>query len=76
MSAITTGDLAPLDLGWVRSPIYRLNKDRQVEIYSVPGPSGYQSTQVVPASGQLSLVIGGIQLGTISAADLLPRLRT
>jgi Uma2 family endonuclease len=50
-------------------------KDRQVEIYSDPGPSGYQSTQVVKADGQLDLEISGIQLGTISVADLLPRRR-
>lgn len=50
-------------------------KNRQVEIYGNPGPSGYLSTQIVKADGQLELVIDGTLLGSISVADVLPRRR-
>jgi Uma2 family endonuclease len=51
-------------------------KNRQVEIHGEPGPSGYQTIQIVKADGQLELVIGGIHLGSICVGDLLPRRRS
>ena len=47
--------------------------DGQVEVYSKPGPSGYQSHEVLAPGHVLSVVIDGVDLGEIAVADILPR---
>ena len=47
--------------------------DGQVEVYSNPGPSGYQSHEVLAPGHMLSLVIDGVEVGEIAVADILPR---
>ena len=47
--------------------------DGQVEVYSRPGPSGYQSHEVLAPGHVLSVVIDGVDLGEIAVADILPR---
>ncbi len=47
--------------------------DHQVEVYSDPGPGGYQSSQVMKPGQDIPVVIDGAELGRIAATDLLPR---
>lgn len=46
--------------------------DGQVEVYSDPGPGGYQSHEVLSCGHVLSVVIDGVEVGQISVADILP----
>jgi Uma2 family endonuclease len=46
--------------------------DGQVEVYSNPGPSGYQSHEVLAPGHVLSVVIDGVVIGEIPVADILP----
>jgi Uma2 family endonuclease len=46
--------------------------DRQVEVYTNPGPSGHQSRQDYHASDSIPITIGGNQLHPIDANDILP----
>ena len=46
--------------------------DGQVEVYSNPGPSGYQSHEVLAPGHVLSVVIDGVEVGEIPVADILP----
>jgi Uma2 family endonuclease len=46
--------------------------DHQVEVYSDPGPAGYQSSQLVRPGQDIPVVIDGTEAGRISASDLLP----
>ena len=57
-----------------RGPPYWLINvdDGQVEVYSNPGPSGYQSHEVLAPGHMLSLVIDGVEVGEIAVADILP----
>jgi len=47
--------------------------DGQVEVYSDPGPAGYQSSQVMRPGQDIPVVVDGIEVGRIAATDLLPR---
>ena len=47
--------------------------DGQVEVYSDPGPAGYQSSQVMKPGQDIPVVVDGIEVGRIAATDLLPR---
>jgi len=55
-------------------PVYWLVNvdDGQVEVYSNPGPSGYQSHEVLAPGHVLSVVIDGAEVGEIAVADILP----
>ncbi len=55
-------------------PIYWIINliDRQVEVYSNPGPSGYQSLDVLVPPHVLNVVIDGAEVGEIAVADILP----
>ena len=55
-------------------PVYWLVNvdDGQVEVYSNPGPSGYQSHEVLAPGHVLSVVIDGVVIGAIAVADILP----
>jgi Uma2 family endonuclease len=47
-------------------------EDGQIEVYSKPGPSGYQSHEVLAPGHMLSVVIDGVVIGEIPVADILP----
>jgi Uma2 family endonuclease len=46
--------------------------DGQVEVYSNPGPNGYQSHEVLAPGHVLSVVVDGVKVGEIAVADILP----
>ncbi len=46
--------------------------DSQVEVYSRPGPSGYEQLKVLAPGHVLSVVIDGVEVGQIPVADILP----
>ena len=46
--------------------------DRQVEVYTGPGPAGYQSRQVYPAGDNVPVVIDGQPRAPIAVNDILP----
>jgi Uma2 family endonuclease len=48
--------------------------DRQVEVYTEPGPSGYRSSVIFRPGQFVPLVIDGIEAGRILVDDMLPRL--
>jgi hypothetical protein len=50
--------------------------DRQVEVYTDPGPAGYLSTEVFPEGQSVPVVIDGQALGLIAVSDILPSERT
>jgi Uma2 family endonuclease len=55
-------------------PVYWLINvdDGQVEVYSDPGPNGYQSHEVLAPGHVLSVVIDGVEVGEIPVSDILP----
>ncbi len=55
-------------------PVYWLINliDRQVEVYSNPGPSGYQSLEVFVPPHVLTMTIDGVEVGEIPVAEILP----
>jgi Uma2 family endonuclease len=46
--------------------------DGQVEVYSRPGPAGYESLEVLAPGHVLAVVIDGVEVGRIPVADILP----
>jgi Uma2 family endonuclease len=46
--------------------------DGQVEVYSNPGPSGYQSHEVLAPGHVLSVIVDGVEVGEILVSDILP----
>jgi Uma2 family endonuclease len=46
--------------------------DRQVEVYTDPGPGGYRSCTVFPPGQAVPVVIDGQQIGEIAVDDVLP----
>jgi Uma2 family endonuclease len=46
--------------------------DGQVEVYSNPGPNGYQTHEVLAPGHVLSVAIDGVEVGEIPVADILP----
>jgi Uma2 family endonuclease len=46
--------------------------DRQVEVYSNPGPSGYQSLEVFVPPHVLTVIVGAVEVGEIPVAEILP----
>ncbi len=46
--------------------------DRQVEVYSEPGPTGYRSLEVIAEDGSVPVTIDGQTLGQIAVAEILP----
>jgi len=57
-----------------RIPVYWVVNlvDRQVEVFTNPGPTGFASHQLFPAGQQVPVVIDGQQCGSISVDDILP----
>ena len=46
--------------------------DRQVEVYSNPVATGYQSSQVFLPGEDVPVVIDGTEVGRVAVADILP----
>jgi hypothetical protein len=46
--------------------------DRQLEVFTSPEPTGYLSCTVMGLTDRAPLVIGGVEVGLIAVADLLP----
>jgi Uma2 family endonuclease len=46
--------------------------DRQVEVYSGPSKSGYQSRQIFGPGHEVAVVIVGNEIGRIAVVDILP----
>jgi len=46
--------------------------DRQIEVYSGPGPDGYQSRQVYIPGQNVPIVIDGAPVGQVAVVELLP----
>jgi Uma2 family endonuclease len=46
--------------------------DRQIELYTGPSPSGYQSRQDLKPGQDVPVVVDGVEVGRIPVADLLP----
>ena len=57
-----------------RIPIYWILNfaDRQVVVYSDPGPDGYAITERYGPGSQVPVVIDGAVVGRIAVDDLLP----
>ncbi len=55
-------------------PIYWIVNlvDRQVEVYTDPGPTGYATRKDFPSGQQVPVVIDGQQCGQIAVDDILP----
>ena len=49
-------------------------KNRQVEVYTGPGPDGYASRNDFVEGHDVPVMIGGIEVGRIAVADILPLL--
>ena len=47
--------------------------DGQVEVYSDPGPNGYQTHEVLAPGHMLSVKVDGVEIGEVAVADILPR---
>ena len=60
-----------------RIPVYWIINlvDRQVEVYSRPGKTGYRSRQVFKSGEQVPVTIGGRELPPIAVDSLLQRLK-
>jgi Uma2 family endonuclease len=46
--------------------------DRKLEVHTNPGPDGYQSSQILTAADEVSVVIEGREIGRIAVAEILP----
>ncbi len=60
--------------GPARIPVYWIVNlvDRQVEVYTKPGPRGYRSTEVFKEGRSVPVVIDGREVGRIAVDDILP----
>jgi len=57
-----------------RIPVYWIVNlvDGQVEVYTDPGPDGYSTRQIFVPGQEIPVVIEGVVVGQIAAADILP----
>ena len=46
--------------------------DRQVEVYSNPGPDGYRTREIFGSGASVPAVVDGSMLGQIPVVDILP----
>ena len=67
-------ELADKVYGPARIPVYWIVNvvDRRVEVYTDPGPGGYQSCAVYASGQAIPVVIGGQQVGEVAVVDVLP----
>ena len=56
-------------------PVYWLidTVNRQVEVYSQPGPAGYGAMEVLAPGHVLTVVLDGVEVGEIAVEDIMPR---
>jgi Uma2 family endonuclease len=47
--------------------------DRQVEVYTDPGPGGYGASQIFKIGQEVPVIIDGVERGRIAVADIMPR---
>jgi Uma2 family endonuclease len=70
-------DRGPKRLAYAKGkiPVYWIVNlvDRQVEVYSRPGKTGYRSQRTFVSGEQVPVTIGGRKLPPIAVDDLLPR---
>lgn len=59
--------LAGIPIYWIINLV-----DAQVEVYSRPGPSGYEALEVLAPGHILSVVLDGVEVGRIPVEDILP----
>ena len=61
-------------MGATGVPVYWIVNlfDRQVEVYTDPGPAGYAIRMDFPSGQQVPVVIDGRQRGQIAVDDILP----
>jgi Uma2 family endonuclease len=57
-----------------RIPVYWIVNlvDRQVEVYTDPGPNGYATCRIFLPGQEIPVVIEGVEVGQIAAAAILP----
>ena len=57
-----------------QTPVYWIVNlvERQVEVYTSPGQLGYGTRTDHAADGEVMLELGGVELGTVRVAELLP----
>jgi Uma2 family endonuclease len=57
-----------------RIPMYWIVNlvDRQVEVYTEPGPDGYAISRTFVPGQMIPVVLDGVEVGQIAAADILP----
>lgn len=57
-----------------RIPVYWIINlvDRRVEVYTDPGPAGYDSCQFFTAGEEVPVVVAGAIVGRIAVSDILP----
>jgi Uma2 family endonuclease len=57
-----------------RLPVYWIVNlvDRRVEVYTQPGPAGYQSHTDFTPGMEIPVVIAGVECGRIAVNDILP----
>ncbi len=57
------------------APVYWIVNlvDRQLEIYTEPGPAGYRQRRVLGANDQAWVTIGGQEIGPIAVSAILPQ---
>ncbi len=46
--------------------------DRQLEVFTAPDSTGYQSRQILGPTDRAPVVIDGVEVGSINVADMLP----
>ncbi len=46
--------------------------DRRVEVYTQPGPNGYQTHQDFSPGQDIAVVVAGVECGRIAVSDILP----
>jgi Uma2 family endonuclease len=46
--------------------------DRQIEVFSDPGPDGYQTRQVLGPGQDVPVVVLGVEAGWVAVTDILP----
>jgi Uma2 family endonuclease len=46
--------------------------DRQIEVYSEPGPTGYGTAKIFGINQDVLVVIDGVEVGRIAVAEMMP----
>jgi len=46
--------------------------DRQLEVYTGPGPDGYRASEILKPGQEVSVLIDGVEVGRIAVGEILP----